>query len=268
MSSSPKQDRSYGSALSLPKRIKRLFGELRTWSPEQRRVVRRFPDRAELTERAAKPGDTTGTIVAFYTRDSLYEIEAQRLIRSAELLNLPTHVEAVDSAGSWVRNAGLKPGVLVRLRRELRGPLLYLDVDAVLHRNPWPELLAAYSGSDLAVYHEPNGRLASGTVLIGDTAAALEALIAWQIGCAAEPEKWDQIVLEELLGSSAITGSSRLPVSYCWIFDKEDNKGDVVVVEHLQASREINKRTGRFGMSNFLTRRRDRVKEIERILFG
>jgi hypothetical protein len=255
-------------SLSLTERIKRLYGEFRTWSPEQRRALRRFPSRAEFRKRAARPDDNPGTIVAFFTRDSLYEKEAQRLIRSAELLNLPIHAVAVDSAGSWVRNAGLKPGVLVNLRRELRGPLLYLDVDAVIHRNPWPDLLSAYADADMAVYYDKDDQLISATILICDTDAAMDALNIWESGCKAEPEKWDQMVLQEIIASNAVAiRSSHLPVAYCWIFDSEGNEGDEVFIEQLQASREVNKKTGRFGVSNFLARRKDRVKEIEKVLF-
>ncbi|WZB74506.1 hypothetical protein WJ972_28610 [Achromobacter insuavis] len=61
-----------------------------------------------------------------------------------------------------------------------------------------------------------------------------------------------------------------LPVAYCWIFDKTDNAPCAeVYIEHLQASREAKQRKRAFGrVGRAVRRRRDRVREVERILFG
>jgi hypothetical protein len=93
--------------------------------------------------------------VAFYTKNSLYEFEARRMVSSARRLGLSVETTAFDSAGSWVRNASLKAAFLLEARQQHRGPLLYVDVDAVFHRNPWPQL-SQYE-CDIALYRE-NGR--------------------------------------------------------------------------------------------------------------
>lgn len=195
------------------------------------------------------------------------------MAHSAERLGLSVQATALPNAGSWVRNAGLKPGFLMQERAQLRGPLLYVDVDAVFHRNPWPELRKL--DCDIAVYYEANGRLISATILINDTAEAALLLERWREGCLASSEVWDQLVLEQILAEDAASAHPRfrvvkLPVSFCWIFDRVENEHvSEVFVEQLQASREATKRKRWFGrIGKRLKRRRSRVYEIERILSG
>ena len=95
----------------------------------------------------------------------------------------------------------MKPGVLVGMRRKHRGPMLYVDVDAVFHRNPWPSLAAL--DCDIAAYHEPDGHLLSGTLYINDTPAAATLLDEWAAACGANPDEWDQLVLERILAEDA-----------------------------------------------------------------
>jgi hypothetical protein len=165
----------------------------------------------------------------------------------------------------------LKPSVLVELRKELRGPLLYVDADAVFHRSPW-RFLSAYHG-DIGVYYEHGERLISATVLIHDTPAAAGLLEEWANRCATEPTKWDQILLEELIEDdrhrpSPLYRVSQLPVSMCWIFDRDKNgPADAVFIEQLQASRETLKTDRLFrGVGKRLRRRRERTRQIEGLL--
>ena len=218
-----------------------LRRKLSPWSPEHQRSVAKFPGQAELDPPSPADLAAMGMTVAFFTRDSIYETEKNRLVRSAERLQLPVDAQAIDTTGSW-RNAAMKPGVLVGMRRKHRGPMLYVDVDAVFHRNPWPSLAAL--DCDIAAYHEPDGHLLSGTLYINDTPAAATLLDEWAAACGANPDEWDQLVLERILAEDAARAEpryrqARLPVAYCWIFDKIDNAASAqVYIEHLQASRE------------------------------
>lgn len=246
--------------------------KLLAWSPEHKRVVVEFPNNLELKRRSLS-GESGGTIVGFFTRDGVYEAEKNRLSKSAELLGLPVDIAEMKSAGSWVRNAGMKPAVLVEMRKKHRGPLLYVDVDAVFHRNPWPGL--AHLDCDMAAYYEPAGNLLSGTLFINDTPAAAEMLDEWVRASADAPDEWDQRVLGRIVAEDAARCSRRyrfqtLPVSYCWVFDKIDNPpcGEIFV-EHLQASREAKKRKRMFGrVGKGVKRRRHRVQAVERVLFA
>ncbi|MBZ9981359.1 MULTISPECIES: putative nucleotide-diphospho-sugar transferase [unclassified Mesorhizobium] len=213
--------------------------------------------------------DKAGEIVAFFTINSFYETEAARMTASAWRLGLSVQARPFADAGSWVRNASLKPTFLVNMRRRLQGPLLYVDVDTVFHHDPWPEL--AGFDCDIAVYRE-SGRLMAGTILINDTPAAREILALWKKRSDENPEVWDQVVLQEILDEDQASASPRyregqLPAPFCWVFDRlENGKPDKVYIEQLQASREIYERHARGKARRGLNRRQDRVRTIERIL--
>lgn len=250
-----------------------ILNKIRPWSPQQRALIVPFPAKQDLAERKSAATNADGPIVAFFTEGSFYEQEKERMAYSAERLGLKVYATAVPSAGSWVLNAGLKPGFLLQERARLRGPMLYVDVDAVFHRNPWPELRKLEC--DIAVYYEGDERLISATILINDTPGAAELIERWREGCLAKPEVWDQVVLEEIIAEDAASAKPqfkviKLPASFCWIFDRVENGaiGDVFI-EQLQASREATKRKRWFGrIGKRLKRRRDRVEEIECVLKG
>lgn len=252
--------------------LKWLQKRLTAWSPEHKKIIRDFPGFEELVMSRIGHEDRQGTVVGFYTKDSIYELEKNRLQRSLDLLNLRYDLSEIENQQSWVRNAGMKPSVLVKMREKHQGPLLYVDVDAVFHRNSWPHLLE--QDCDLAVYFEPEGNLLSGTLFIGDTPAAKDLLSVWEQACRDNPEEWDQRVLQKIIADDQQSKSpryrvERLPVSYCWVFDKINNEPEsVIYIEHLQASREKKKRKRLFNRKGKgLTRRDDRIKEIEKVLF-
>jgi hypothetical protein len=209
-----------------------------------------------------------GKIVGFYTSNSFYEQEAARMAASATRLGLRVHTTPVNSAGSWVRNAALKPTFLLEARKSNRGPLLYVDVDAVLHRDPWPVLRTL--GCDLAVYREED-RLISATILLNDTPATLRLLEVWKERCDRDPEIWDQVVLQQILDEDRSSENPQyqvgeLPASFCWIFDRLSNaKTDAVYIEQLQASRRATAHEKR-GRNKWLERRQERIETIEGIL--
>ncbi|MGG6894355.1 putative nucleotide-diphospho-sugar transferase [Rhizobium sp. BR 315] len=248
-----------------------ILNSIRPWTAQQRALIVPFPAAQELAERKSKATAADGPVVAFFTEGSFYEQESKRMSRSAERLGLKVHATALPSAGSWVLNAGLKPGFLLQERAKLRGPLLYVDVDAVFHRNPWPELRKL--DCDIAVYYEADGRLVSATILLNDTPATAQLLELWRQGCLANPDMWDQLVLEEIIAEDEKSANPqfrvvKLPVSFCWIFDRVENEEvREVFIEQLQASREAKKRKRWFGrIGKRLKRRRDRIDDIERIL--
>ncbi len=211
-----------------------------------------------------------GTVVGFYTRDSLYEQEAARMRRSAEVLGLPVELTPMDSAGSWVRNAGLKAGFLRAARQRLRGPLVYVDVDAVFHGDPWP-LLSTFD-CDVAVHVTGKGELQSGTILLNDTPATATLLEDWVAATEANPDEWDQRVLHRVIDEAVENGRLkfiRLPNTLCWITDRKDERPNgPIIIEHLQASRELKIVKTLFGrLPGKVKRRRNRVSEIENKLW-
>jgi hypothetical protein len=232
----------------------------------------RFPDSSEAAILAATDTRSNNLIVAFYTRDSFYEREAERMSASAVRLGLSVAATPVDSAGSWVRNASRKAEFLFNERRTRHGPLLYVDVDAVFHRDPWPAL-EEYMG-DVAVHYDTRvKKLIAATILINDTPAALRLMEMWKDRCNANPEIWDQVVLEQIIAEDAASDTPQfdvrhIPAAFCWIFDRLSNVPvDTVYIEQLQASREALSKPRWFGfVGKRLQRRRERIKMIDRIL--
>lgn len=231
-----------------------------------------FPSATPLQTDKAISSLGSHKIVAFYTTDPIYEHEAKRMSASARRVGLEVVSTPVTGTGDWVRNASMKAQFLAEQRRIHSGPFLYVDVDAVFHRDPWPYLNTI--NADVAVYYEESGRLLAGTILISDTPAAQRLLDEWMERCNANPDIWDQVVLEDIIAEDAALSTPQyriglLPVSFCWIFDKLDNNVvEKVFIEQLQASRETKKKIKLFGrVSKALNRRRERTAEIERVLF-
>ncbi len=223
-----------------------------------------FPTDSEIVRSTVSGGE----IVAFFTTKSIYEREAERMVASAARLGLSVRTTAIESAGSWVRNAALKPTFLLEARANCRGALLYVDVDAVFHRDPWPTLLEY--DCDIAVFREA-GRLISATILFNDTQGALDILAEWKKRCDQDPEIWDQVVLQDILDEDQVSARRykvvELPPTYCWIFDRLSNvKGEAVVIEQLQASRQANDAVSKRGRNKSLERREARIASIEKIL--
>ncbi len=189
-----------------------------------------------------------GTIVAFHTDDPLYRAEAARFLKSVERLGLPVDLQVVPSRDDWVANCAMKPRIIADARRRLSGPLLYVDVDAVIHADPWP-YLSLYDG-DMAATIMANGTMASGTIWVGDTPGARTLIEAWARHQAANPKLWDQQSLRQVVDKSEAAADGafrfqRLPHNLCYIFDRKYPRTyGPVLIEHLQASRESESKWG------------------------
>jgi len=238
----------------------RLFPEL-----EETAVKLGYPPLEKLLSTHSKtlPDLSTrnGTIVLFHTDDPIYREEARRCIQSIEVLGLKYDLTVIPPGSSWVENCAIKPAIIAEARRRIRGPILYLDVDAVVHRDPWP-YLAQYDG-DMAVYVHQDGELISATILVNDTQGARKLLKTWQEEQKKDPQTWDQRILQGIMEEDEAGARrfniQRLPPNYLYIFDKRYSYlyGDVVI-EQLQASREHEFKKNLKG----LKRRRRRISQL------
>jgi len=210
--------------------------------------------------------DTPGTIIGFYTAGTRYEHEAARLTNSIRRLGLALELVAIEPQGDWRATVRRKPGLLLDLRKRLRGPLLYVDVDAVVHRDPWP-YLRGYRG-DVAVSGHKGDAIVSGTLLLNDTLETTHFIEAWISATERSPEApgisacLEMVVLAHRLGS----GSFRiqyLPTAMCRVFDRHYNPPVEPIIEHLQASRERFADSGDADHQANLARRRQRVAELD-----
>ena len=191
---------------------------------------------------APPPPPLDGTIVAFHTDDDIYRAEAARFTRRLDELGLKYDITVVPPRGEWVENCAMKPEFLLDVRKRLRGPLLYLDVDAYVHSDPWP-YLSLYEG-DMAAYIHPDGELTSGSLFLSDESKTVTLLKEWSLGQKRAPREWDQRVLQKIITAYEASKSDfifqRLPPNMNFIFDKNyEYLFGKPVVEQLQASREL-----------------------------
>lgn len=240
-----------------------LFDVLAAWGYESKHDW--FHDLTASVPQASK--DTRGTIVTFFTEGTRYQREAERLERSAKRLGLPIDVSTVPDRGNWFKNVRFKARFLRNKRKHIRGPLLWIDADAVLHADPWP-YLSGYN-ADMAVATHSDTHLASGTIWLNDTGACQTALGRWHDEMTSDGTLNDQVALERIVNQAradwplASYRFQYLPPSLCYVFDRTRRQfPDVApVIEHLQASRET-RLEGEENREN-LARRHARLAELD-----
>lgn len=254
------------------------LGRKHAWRDSNRQVVVPFPQ--TVAEEMKATDDAAVTVVAYHTNDDFYSNEARRMCASAARLGIDVKTTVVPSQGDWVKNTSFKSAYLQSEREAVRGPMLYVDVDAVFHRSPLAYL--AELDCDVAAYYDlGDGHLVSATLFLQDTPAVKQLLAEWHRQCQARPDVWDQQVLQDILDADQAQTTPqyrihRLPVGFCWIFDREDNLRagqQAVYIEQLQAGRAVSEAVRTKGKlfslrKSRVQRRIDRVLQIEQILFS
>jgi hypothetical protein len=172
-------------------------------------------------------------VVCFYTLDSPYEEEAKLLEASCASFNIPIRKMGYQARGSWVKNAGIKPGFLVRMLDEETEDLLYLDVDARVKQ--YPKLFDNFD-ADLGVHYKDGKELLSGTIFLKNNERTKKLVNVWMHAQANSQDVWDQKVLQTLLLDYKDITVKSIPATYCQIFDSMKKAGESVI-EHTQASR-------------------------------
>ncbi|QER38698.1 glycosyltransferase family 77 protein [Acinetobacter suaedae] len=181
------------------------------------------------------------TIFGFHTDDNLYRKHAQILQRSAEKFDINVHFSEF-SKDDWQKIIAFKPVFIAQMRRKLEGPILFVDADAIILKDIRPFFESIQE--DIAVHYINGNRLISSTILINDTPNARLLINEWERRQLEQPERWDQVVLQELIDEwveeKKVT-LNKLPPNYTFIFDTSRRTyGDSVepIIEQLQASRD------------------------------
>jgi len=216
-------------------------------------------------------------VVSFFTGEP-YRQEAARLERSLQAVQMPYYLREIPlRCENWHRAVSLKPAYLHQCWHSLHTPLLYVDVDAVVHQN----CEDYFNGLDCDFaahwFQGPSGGynrnrndnwFLSGTMFFNTTPKANELLIAWlQVNKKKQTQGiWEgggqanlaQVLLEKRVKDLRV---HRLPGRYCYVFDKPwaYPEGEPRIIEHLIASRE-NKDSSK-GKIN--SARRERIREID-----
>lgn len=179
-------------------------------------------------------------VVGYYTKNSIYETHAKKLIASLRKLSVNHDIAPIENQGSWDKNTHYKPGFILRMLDKYPDmAVVYNDVDSEFLQYPklFDELSCdvAVHLLDHALYHRRKvaPEVLSGTIYFGNTNRAREIIGLWQTLCNEQMLVWDQALLQLALGDEYY----KLPPQYCVIHDYMKEVTNKVVV-HYQASRE------------------------------
>ena len=75
-------------------------------------------------------------VVSFYTKDTIYEQEAMKLMASLQALNMDYDVQGIESRGNWRANVGYKPEFLLQMLDRHKQPIMWMDVDDTMVKRP------------------------------------------------------------------------------------------------------------------------------------
>ena len=185
---------------------------------------------------------TYPTIISYYTKETAYEEQVQRLIASCEKFNLSYSIDGIPNLGTWERNCCYKPKYILQKLTDLRKPVLWLDADAEIAVKP--TIFEDFS-PDVALHiakHLPDdhpSKMTSGTIYLNHTLDAHNILKEWDKECEtllqSDPEIWDQIALRNVILKSQ-ADVHPLSKSYYMVYDKW-KEGEEVFIYHYQASR-------------------------------
>jgi len=190
-------------------------------------------------------------VVGYYTINTPYEEEAQNLIKSLNKLGINQDVIGVKTLGNWQANTRFKAGFMLDML--IKWPnhrLLYVDVDAVVHR--LPDLFKNYT-CDIAVrwqdFRWRKNECLSGTIYMENNERTHRICKLWRDINVKEGnksnrmEQWNlDTVITQMKEDPNFTYKN-LPPEYTMIFDSMRGMypNIVPVIEHFQASRRFKK---------------------------
>ncbi len=186
--------------------------------------------------------------VSYYTKNTLYEKEAQDLIQSLKKFGLKYDVSGIEDRGSWSKNCCYKPEFLLKKLEEHKAPLIWTDADSILLKKPdFFDDCTADCSFYVNDHVEPNheAKILSGTFFIANTASAKKLLTLWQKECERMLDTFKGVVLDQValrrvvLHYPTIVEMKRLPEKYIRIVrtrEDRENPSDAVIA-HYQASR-------------------------------
>lgn len=188
-------------------------------------------------------------VVGYYTIGTPYELEAQKLIKSLDKLNLLYDIVGVTNLGNWQANTRFKAEFMSNMLDKHKDKnLLYVDVDAVVHKRP--ELFVNYN-CDVAVrwqdFRWRKNECLSGTIYMENNDKTRKLCKLWASinkseGSKANTfEQWNLGSAIEKMQKEDGLISKNLPPEYTFIFDsmRRIYPNASPVIEHFQASRRL-----------------------------
>lgn len=177
-------------------------------------------------------------VISFYT-DKYYEY-LSNFEESLKKYNLCYFI-SYPGDWDWDMACNYKPGFILACLNMFKCPVVWIDIDAVVHSNLSYFDKLIDNNVDFSFYFRDNKELLSGTLFFNYTEKAKELLVLWK----EESKKikiWDQRNLQNALRRIKDIKIEYLPITYCY-FDLLKNRlkeNDKIEIEHFQASRRFN----------------------------
>jgi hypothetical protein len=208
---------------------------------------------------SVKPISTDGNstldnlmVVGYYTVNTPYEEEAQNLLQSLNKLGINHDISGVKTLGNWQANTRFKAVFMLdMLIKHPNHRLLYVDVDAVVHKSP--DLFKNYS-CDIAVrwqdFRWRKNECLSGTIYMENNERTKRICELWRDINVNEGnhsnrmEQWNlDTVINQMKKEDPNFTYKNLPPEYTMIFDSMRGMYPTInpVIEHFQASRRFKK---------------------------
>ena len=186
-------------------------------------------------------------IVAYYTKETLYEAHAERLKASLIKYGIPHHIKPIDNLGNWHLNTAHKPTFLLEMMERFpQQSIVYVDCDAIFSQYPVLfdvldcNVAAHWFDRTQHIKSSAKGfELLSGTIFFKNVEDVRNLVRRWEEKCSKSPYIWDQKHLEALVGEDFFP----LPSEYCKIFDTM-HRVEEPVITHYQASRTVRRNKG------------------------
>ena len=190
-------------------------------------------------------------VVGYYTVNTPYEEEAQNLLQSLNKLKVNHDIIGVKTLGNWQANTRFKAGFMLDML--IKWPnhrLLYVDVDAVVHKSP--DLFKNYS-CDIAVrwqdFRWRKNECLSGTIYMENNERTKRICELWRDINVTEGnysnrmEQWNLDTVINQMKEDPNFSYKNLPPEYTMIFDSMRGMYPNInpVIEHFQASRRFKK---------------------------
>lgn len=172
--------------------------------------------------------------ISAYTVNTPYEKEVENLKKSLIQFGFSTeHVVPIHNLGTWEKNCQQKATVIKDKLLELQEPVIWLDADAVVKKEP--NLFYSIEEDLAFCINKKNGNFLSGTIFMKPTKIIFNLLDHWIVNCHNNPEEWDQKILQKLIIEKKIKYYT-LPYSYCKVDFFKSNEN---IISQNQASRRF-----------------------------
>jgi hypothetical protein len=169
------------------------------------------------------------TIISFFTQDWEYPNHAKRLIKECKMLNLDFLIKERESAGGYLQNTCMKPFFILECLKELKRPVLWVDIDASIYHRP---IIFENLSKDMAA--RPKAPQIArkwhvGTLWFNYTPKAINFLEKW---CQLSNELSDEYALQKLWETNPDIDYLELPSEYHFILLKNMNPNHKTVIAH------------------------------------